>query len=199
MKVSCLPKNDEKINIYGSRKIINVIYFNSKIKRFLDDPVFVLFNYLTVNKKIRMCPTDWSSWISSKELSFYHKLLFSNPYIFATRCRRSLIFQNRNYERSNNLPKFEISDYRFQFVDLADSLSLKSGRFLNFFSLKLNWMKNPQYWIRKSSNFLLTVWVWYFLKQQWLHSVKNITGLPVSKIRHLTAFVGFFYFLQEVI
>ena len=27
-----------------------------------------------------------------------------------------------------------------------------------FFSFVINWMKNPQYWIRKSSNFLLIIW-----------------------------------------
>ena len=38
-----------------------------------------------------------------KELSFCHKLWFSNPLIFATRCRRSLIFQTLNSESSNSL------------------------------------------------------------------------------------------------
>ena len=40
--------------------------------------------------------------ISLKELSFCHELLFSNPYIFATRCCRHSIFQTMNSVRSNN-------------------------------------------------------------------------------------------------
>ena len=39
-----------------------------------------------------------------KELSFCHKLYFSNLYIFATQCRRPLIFQTMNSVKS----KFEI-------------------------------------------------------------------------------------------
>ena len=38
-----------------------------------------------------------------KKLSFCHKLEFSNIYIFATQCRRPLIFQTMNSVRSNNL------------------------------------------------------------------------------------------------
>ena len=38
------------------------------------------------------------------------KLIFSNPYICLTQCRRPLIFQPMNYIRSNNL-KFEISQF----------------------------------------------------------------------------------------
>ena len=37
-----------------------------------------------------------------KELSFCHKLWFSNPYISASLCRRPLIFQNMNSVRTNN-------------------------------------------------------------------------------------------------
>ena len=40
--------------------------------------------------------------LRSKELSFCHKLLFSNHYIFGTRYCRPLIFQTMNYVRSNN-------------------------------------------------------------------------------------------------
>ena len=41
--------------------------------------------------------------ISSKELSFCHKLKYSYPYILATQCRRSLIFQTFNSVKSKNL------------------------------------------------------------------------------------------------
>ena len=41
--------------------------------------------------------------IKIKELSFCHKLWFSYPYIFATQCRRTLIFQTMNHVRPNNL------------------------------------------------------------------------------------------------
>ena len=40
--------------------------------------------------------------IQTKELSFCHKLLFSNHYIFGTQYCRPLIFQTLNYVRSNN-------------------------------------------------------------------------------------------------
>ena len=46
-----------------------------------------------------------------KELSFRHKLKFLNPYIFATRCSRPLIFQTMNYVRSNSL---KLKYYRFK-------------------------------------------------------------------------------------
>ena len=36
-------------------------------------------------------------------MSFCHKLWFSNPYIFATQCRRPLIFQTMNHVRPNNI------------------------------------------------------------------------------------------------
>ena len=39
----------------------------------------------------------YSVFQKSKELSLCHKLWFSNPYIFATQCRRSLIFETMNY------------------------------------------------------------------------------------------------------
>ena len=39
----------------------------------------------------------------SKELSFCHKLWFSNFNIVATQCRRPLIFQTMNGIRSNNV------------------------------------------------------------------------------------------------
>ena len=38
-----------------------------------------------------------------KELSFCHKLYFSNIYIFAIQCRRPLIFQTMNSVRPNYL------------------------------------------------------------------------------------------------
>ena len=38
----------------------------------------------------------------SKELSLCHKLWLSNPFIFRTQCRRSLIFQTMTSARSNN-------------------------------------------------------------------------------------------------
>ena len=38
----------------------------------------------------------------SKELSFCQKLLFSNFFIFGTRCCRPLIFQTMNNVRPNN-------------------------------------------------------------------------------------------------
>ena len=41
--------------------------------------------------------------IFPKELSFCHKLYFSNLYIFATQCRRPFILQTKNSVRSNNL------------------------------------------------------------------------------------------------
>ena len=37
-----------------------------------------------------------------KELSFCHKLRFSNPYFFSTQCRWPLIFKTMNSVRSNN-------------------------------------------------------------------------------------------------
>ena len=39
----------------------------------------------------------------AKELSLCHKLRFCNPYIFATQCRRPLIFQTMHSVRSNSL------------------------------------------------------------------------------------------------
>ena len=39
----------------------------------------------------------------AKELSFCHKLWFSNFNIVATQCRRLLIFQTMNAIRSNNV------------------------------------------------------------------------------------------------
>ena len=38
-----------------------------------------------------------------KDLSHCHKLRFSNPYVFATQCRRPKIFQTMHSGRSNNL------------------------------------------------------------------------------------------------
>ena len=40
---------------------------------------------------------------AAKELSLCHKLLFSNHYIFGTKCRRPYIFQTMNSVKSNNL------------------------------------------------------------------------------------------------
>ena len=51
-----------------------------------------------------------------KELSFCHKLYFSNLYIFATQCRRPVIFQTMNSVRPNNLSlkyqRFTSSDFK---------------------------------------------------------------------------------------
>ena len=43
----------------------------------------------------------WTS--TTKELSLCHQLWFSNPYIFAARCRRPQLFQTFNSVRSNTL------------------------------------------------------------------------------------------------
>ena len=76
----------------------------------------------------------------SKELSFHHKLLFSNHYIFGTRCCRHLIFQTMNYVRSNNhslkyqrltsLGRRNIGIRLFQFVAKTQVLSLNSKLYL---------------------------------------------------------------------
>ena len=42
-------------------------------------------------------------WYIEKELSFCHKLWFSDFNIVATQCHRSLIFQTMNAIRSNNV------------------------------------------------------------------------------------------------
>ena len=48
-------------------------------------------------------PVSPDFWVTlAKELSFCHKLSFSNPYIFVTRWWRPLIFQTINSVRSNN-------------------------------------------------------------------------------------------------
>ena len=39
----------------------------------------------------------YSVFQKSKELSLCHEFWFSNPYNFATQCRRSLIFETMNY------------------------------------------------------------------------------------------------------
>ena len=50
-----------------------------------------------------LIPVSPDFWVTlAKELSFCHKLSFSNPYIFVTRCWRPLIFQTINSVRSNN-------------------------------------------------------------------------------------------------
>ena len=38
-----------------------------------------------------------------KKLSLCHELRFSSPYIFATQCRRTYIFQTMNYVRSKDI------------------------------------------------------------------------------------------------
>ena len=43
------------------------------------------------------------AYLGLKKLSFCHKLWFSNPVIFATRCCRFLIFQTMNCDRSSSL------------------------------------------------------------------------------------------------
>ena len=63
------------------------------------------------NKRIIFFPYIWN------ELSFCHKLLFSNHYIFGTRCCRPLIFQTMNYVRSNN---HSLKYQRFTFSDRSD-------------------------------------------------------------------------------
>ena len=48
----------------------------------------------------------WKNFFGKKkrwELSFCHKLWFSKSYIFATQCRRPLLFQTMNSIRSNNV------------------------------------------------------------------------------------------------
>ena len=46
-----------------------------------------------------------------KKLSFYHKLKFSNPYIFVARCHSPLIFRTTNSVRSNKLSlKYHIAN-----------------------------------------------------------------------------------------
>ena len=52
-----------------------------------------------------------------KELSFCHNLYFSNLYIFATQCRRPLIFQTMNSVRPNNL---SLKQQRFTSSDCED-------------------------------------------------------------------------------
>ena len=51
-------------------------------------------------KSSKICLKNWFSW---KELSFCHKLWFSNFNIVATQCGRPLIFQTMNSVRSNNV------------------------------------------------------------------------------------------------
>ena len=41
--------------------------------------------------------------LRTKELSSCHKLRFFNPYIFSARYRRPLIFQTKNFVRSESL------------------------------------------------------------------------------------------------
>ena len=45
---------------------------------------------------------DLNKDYNTKELSFYHKLKYSYPYILATQCRRPQIFQTINSVISNN-------------------------------------------------------------------------------------------------
>ena len=42
-------------------------------------------------------------------MSFYHKVKFSNPYIFANQCRRPLIFQTMN---SVKYKRFSLSGWK---------------------------------------------------------------------------------------
>ena len=58
--------------------------------------------------KTRSDLSPWELILIWKELNLCHKLWFSNPYIFATKCRRPYAFQTMKSVRSNNL-KFEIS------------------------------------------------------------------------------------------
>ena len=52
-----------------------------------------------------------------KELSFCHEFYFSNLFIFATQCRRPLIFQTMNSVRPNNL---SLKYQRFTSSDCKD-------------------------------------------------------------------------------
>ena len=70
-----------------------------------------------------------------KGTEFFHKLYFSNLYIFATQCRRPLIFQTMNSVRPNNL---SLKYQRFTYIDCKDVLEKywKKENFL--FSLQLH-------------------------------------------------------------
>ena len=81
----------------------------------------------------------------SKELSFCHELYFSNLYIFATQCRRPLIFQTMNSVKPKNLSlkyhSFTSSDCKdigirqFEFVTKIQflyRLLIRDSDWLNF-------------------------------------------------------------------
>ena len=49
-------------------------------------------------------------WLETKELSLWHKLRFSDTYIFATQCRRPLKSQTVNLVTSNILSlKYQVA------------------------------------------------------------------------------------------
>ena len=72
---------------------------------------FILNQLPPWHSSITQTRSDLSPWeliLIWKELNLCHKLWFSNPYIFATKCRRPYAFQTMKSVHSNNL-KFEIS------------------------------------------------------------------------------------------
>ena len=75
---------------------------------------------------------------NSKEFSFCcHKLWFSNPYIFATQCRRPLIFQAINYVKSKyDIWRTSLSHFNCYIFFLFHKLF---GRFGLNFDLEIPW------------------------------------------------------------
>ena len=74
------------------------IFGRNKLNYWQNDPWYNLCYFKFCN------PSNFCTKIGcTKELSFYHKLKYSYPYILATQCRRPLIFQIIISVRSNNL------------------------------------------------------------------------------------------------
>ena len=73
----------------------------NKIERYFSFP-FPLSKLWNSKTTFRNLLSNWYCF-KEKELSFCHKLKFSNLYIFATKCRRPLIFQTVISVRSYNI------------------------------------------------------------------------------------------------
>ena len=76
--------------------------------------------------------------ISHKELSLCHKLCFSNPYIFATHCRKPLTFQTMNSIKSNNLSlKFQrVTPSEAEFKEFEQRLKFETELKYGWFQIK---------------------------------------------------------------
>ena len=87
--------------------------------------------------------------MSKKELSFCHKLWYSNPYNFATQCRRPYIFQTMNSVRSNNhsLKYYRLTPSGFKYIRIRKFEFVATTNFfvkkLFYLNLKHKFKKHP--------------------------------------------------------